>query len=40
MLEVYTDEIRLPTASTYVLTKEESPEVILFKEFLGQFYRF
>lgn len=38
MIEVFTDDIHLPVAATYIVTKEEAPEVTLFKQFLGQFY--
>jgi LysR family transcriptional repressor of citA len=38
MLEIFTNNIRLPIASTYIVTKEETPEVVLFKKFLSQFY--
>ncbi|MDZ5472891.1 LysR family transcriptional regulator [Bacillus sp. 31A1R] len=38
MLEVLTPDFKLPVASTYIVTKEESKEVLKFKQFLRQFY--
>jgi LysR family transcriptional repressor of citA len=38
LLEVLTDEIRLPTAATYWLIKKETRELEAFSTFLAQFY--
>lgn len=39
MLEVDTPHIRLPSASTYVMTKQETDEVAAFQTFLHEFYK-